>query len=257
MEWVLLVIGFFVLVWLVNQIWPSDQSSSLTQQPTLVKAPSHGGARRGQTASTSQDHVQIVLDAALAQLHRIPESTDIFSGTSAKFRKQLSLILGPAYAESLAQLTSQQLEAVRTKMEIEQRAALRITKAGVMRIAAPAIVTAETDTLKQILVLRDEVETLYKGKPEALVLFNGVFGKMIAEVLNDGSPKSLTDAAEVTRLLVGGYAHRELTARVVLKEIEDEMMKGKTPSEIPVAEIFRKYYDTQPDGFEANGSERY
>jgi hypothetical protein len=243
------IIGLFALVvavWIIGRLlFPPDQPISAPIQSTSDKSNSRWG--RVQAASANQDQVQVILDAALAQLPRLLDNQDLFSGTSANFRKKLSLILGPTYANSLAEITEVQLEGLRKNLEIGLRWAIRVRKAGVMRTAAPAILTAEIDTLARILAIRREAEQQYKGRPEELVLVDGFIGKMIAELLNEGSPTTLTGAAEVSRLLVSGYARRERTARQALDEIEDEMMKGTTPSQVPVDEIFKKNYGELSD----------
>ncbi|MCA9905234.1 MAG: hypothetical protein KC547_15365 [Anaerolineae bacterium] len=223
---------------------PAAQAKPSTQN--VSRSAAADKAKSEQQQETSGDPVTTVLAAARTKLPQIPDAQELFSGTSADFRRKLSLVLGPEYAQSIAQLTAQQLEAVRKKLEIGQRLMLLLEKAGAARTAIPAIAMAEIDALKQILALRHEAERQGRDRPEELVLVNGIISKWIADLLNEGSPNPLTDAADVTRLLVRGYAAREQTAQCFLDDVENEMLKGTTPSQIPVAEIYKKHYGALP-----------
>ncbi len=247
----LVIILVLIVVGLASYSPPrqTEQKPAAQAKPATAnvsRQTNHDEAKAEQQQGDAGDPVTTVLVAALTKLPQIPDSQELFSGTSADFRRKLSIVLGPEYAQAIAQLTAQQLEAVRKKLEIGQRWALRVVKAGAVRTSAPAIVIAEIDTLKQILTLRHEAERQLRDRPEELVLVNGIIGKMIAEILNEGSPAALTDAADVTRLLVRGHAAREKTAQRFLDDVEDEMLKGTTPSQIPVADIYKKHYGALP-----------
>jgi hypothetical protein len=152
------------------------------------------------------------LDEALAELPKIQKMDEYFGSMSKKMKDELTFPLSPVFAQGTAQITAQQIEAVRKHHEIGQRLSLYLRTVKMEKAALPAGLDAELAIAYELYQLFQKWNARIVD-PAFYPITDAITAKAAAKLINESKlAEGLVTPNAITRLFLAAREERERLA---------------------------------------------